>query len=757
MGGGWRRQRGASSWGVVGIALVLLVALAVVFYFTRWPGADAPLESVASGPGWVDEARLGAAAEAEPGSWLAHGQTYDELRFPSLNQINRDTIANLGLAWFKNLNNRHRAQSTPLVIDGFMYFTDAWSVAYAVDAATGEEIWRYDPETDRRSMRYACCGGAINRGMAAYRGKVYFATFDARLIALNLVTGEKVWEVDTSHRPSNNPYTITGAPRAVHGKVFIGQSSSEFGLRGYLSAYDAASGELAWRFFIVPGDPSLPFEHPELEAAAATWSGEWWKYGGGGTPWNVIVYDEDFDQLLVGTGNGAPWPRAIRSPGGGDNHFLGGILSLDPNTGRMNWFYQTTPGDNWDFNAAQDMALLDMEVDGVPRKVLFQAPKNGFFYVLDREDGELLRAAPYATLNWATHVDMATGRPVENPAMRYEDAPAWILPGNSGGHSWQPMSVDPELGVAYTAVQDISLLYSLPEHFKATGEYEISTESISLGVELGPRYRELRAAAPPQPESKGYLKAFDALAGEVLWAVERDTPYNGGVLATAGGVVFQGDGAGQFAAYDVRDGTLLWEYPVHGDAGSPIAYELGGEQYLAVQVGGGSQRYNDGRMLAFKLGANGTLPEPAARQVAMPAPPPLTAGEEELRQGAELYFRHCVWCHGMGPVGMVNADLRLMTAETHERFQAIVRGGLLLDRGMDSFADVVTAAEAENIRQFVISAAIEARQELDEALDAGAARQAAAVEEGEEGEEQSEAAGDEPAASLSHLLPPKEP
>ena len=732
MRGSQRAQSGFSVWKTLGVALLIVVLLAVLLYFTRSPDEEPPpLEAIPGGPLWVDAARISVAAQAEPGNWLSHGQDYDELRFPSLTQINRDSVGDLGLLWFKDLDNRHRAQSTALVIDGFMFFTDAWSVAYAVDAVTGEEIWRFDPQTDRRSMRYACCGGALNRGMAAYRGNLYFATFDARLIALNIVTGEKVWEVDTSHQPTNNPYTITGAPRAVHGKVFIGQSSSEFGLRGYLSAYDAETGELAWRFFMVPGDPSLPFEHPELAAAAQTWSGEWWKLGGGGTPWNAIVYDEEFDQLLVGTGNGAPWPRAIRSPGGGDNHFLGGILSLNPNTGRMNWFYQMTPADNWDFNAAQDIALLDLEVDGVTRKVLAQAPKNGFFYVLDREDGELLRAAPYATLNWATHIDMESGRPVENPATRYEETPAWILPGNSGGHSWQPMSTDPQRGVAYTAVQDMSLLYSLPDDFKETGEYEISTTSISLGVELGPRYRELLAAAPPQPESKGYLKAFDALAGEVLWSVERATPYNGGVLATAGGVVFQGDGDGQFAAYDTRDGELLWEYQVYGDAGAPMTYQIDGVQYLAVQVGGGAkERYNDGRMLVFALGANGEIPQPVAPDVEMPAPPALTASAEELDQGGALYYRHCVWCHGMGPVGMVNADLRLMTAETHERFQAIVRGGMLLENGMDSFADVLTTEEAETVRQFVVSKAIEAQQEIEAAAQAAAQEQATAEEHG---------------------------
>ena len=724
-----KRQRGLSTVAAVALGAVVVVALAAIAYVV--------VQLAERPPGWVDEDRILEAAEMEPGSWIAHGQTYAELRFPSLTQINRDSVKNLGLAWFKALNNRHRAQSTPLVIDRVMYFTDAWSVAYAVDAASGAELWRFDPGTDKRSMRYACCGGAINRGMAAYKGNLYFATFDARLIAISQATGEKIWEVDTSVSPSNNPYTITGAPRAVHDKVFIGQSSSEFGLRGYLSAYDAETGELAWRFFTVPGDPSLPFEHPELEQAAATWTGQWWKYGGGGTVWNAIVYDADFDQLLFGTGNGAPWPRAIRSPEGGDNLFLGGIMSVDPNTGRMKWFYQATPADNWDFNASQDIALLDLEVDGVQRKVLFQAPKNGFFYVLDREDGELLQAAPFATLNWATHIDMETGRPVENPAVRYEEEPAWILPGNSGAHSWQPMSVDPQRGIAYTAVQDMSLFYVLPESFKETGVYELNPFGISLGVELGRRHRELMAQAPPGPESKGYLKAFDGLAGEVVWSVERATPYNGGVLATAGGVVFQGDSNGQFAAYDTQDGTLLWEYDVYGGAGAPITYEIDGEQYLAVQVGGGANRFNDGRMLAFKLGAIGEIPEPLAPVVDIPEPPPLTADADGIARGRELYFNTCVWCHGLGAVGMVNADLRLMSAETHELFQAIVRGGLLLDKGMDSFADAVTTEEAELIRQFVIAQAIKAREEAAQMGEQARTEQApAATEQARAGGEQ---------------------
>ena len=675
--------------------------------------APTPPTIGADEPGWVDETRILAAADAEPGSWLAHGQTYEELRFSTLADIDRESVARLGLAWYKDLNNRHRMQSTPLVIDGVMYFTDPWSVAYALDAATGAEIWRFDPETDRRSMRYSCCGGAVNRGLAAYKGRLYFATFDARLVAVDQATGEKVWDVDTSHLPSHSPYTITGAPRAVAGKVFIGQSSSEWGLRGYLSAYDADTGELAWRFFMVPGNPELGFEHPELEAAAETWGGNWWEFGGGGTPWNAMVYDAKFDQLLVGTGNGAPWPRKIRSPGGGDNLFLGGVIALDPHTGRMNWFYQMTPADNWDFNAAQDIALLDMEIDGEMRSVALQAPKNAFFYVLDRETGEMLRANQYVRQTWATHIDMETGRPVENAEMQWDETPHWVAPSNAGGHSWQPMSVDPVRGIAYFAVQDMSAFYMLPKEFVETGQWKLNDGFMSLGVEFG---RPGRDDVPPAPESKGYLKAFDPLTGEEAWVVQRATPYNGGVLATGGGVVFQGDGAGQFAAFDADDGSLLWEFDTLGAADSaPITYAIDGVQYVATLAAGGVRnRYNDGRLLVFKLDGDLALPVATAPDIDIPEPPPLTASAEQIEEGRRHYNRVCVWCHGMGAVGTVNADLRLMTAETHQRFQAIVRGGLLRDSGMESFADAVTQEETELIHQYVISQTVAAREEQAE-------------------------------------------
>ena len=364
------------------------IALALLMSVSSLAGIASAAEN---DRGNVTDARVIAAPEVEPGSWLTYGQTYKEQRFSQLTQINTDTVDRLGLAWTKQIGDYNmRMQGTPLVVDGVMYVTNGWSVIHALDATTGEEIWTYDPEVDRSYIRLACCGPAHNRGAAVYEGKVYVGTFDGRLVAVDANTGEEVWDVDTWIPAGLGRFNITGAPRAAAGKVYIGQGSGESGRRrGYVTAYDAETGEVDWRFFLVPGDPNQPFEHPEMELAAQTWGGEWWKYGGGGTAWNSLVYDEEFNSLYIGVGNGAPWPREIRSPGGGDDLFLSAIVSVDVETGRMNWYYQTTPGDNWDYSSAMDMALGEIEFGGEIRKVVLQAPKNGFFYVLDRETGEL--------------------------------------------------------------------------------------------------------------------------------------------------------------------------------------------------------------------------------------------------------------------------------------------------------------------------------------------------------------------------------
>ena len=654
----------------------------------------------------VDDKRIDRIDEDEPGAWLSYGRGYNEHRFSPLTQVNRETVSDLGLVWSRRVEVRHRLQSSPVVVDGVIYYTDSWSVVSAVDGDTGETIWTFDTKTRRRYARWSCCGGPINRGVAVYKGRVYTATFDARLLAIDAATGKKAWDVDTADYPSRIPYTISGAPLAAAGKIYIGNSGSEWDHRGYVTAYDANTGEKAWRFFTVPGDPSKPFENPELEEAAKTWTGEWWKLGGGGTVWNSIAYDTDLHTVYVGVGNGTPWSREIRSPGGGDNLFLSSIVALHPDTGRMKWHYQTTPGDNWDYTATQDIVLADMVVDGLDRKVVMQAPKNGFFYVLDRRDGKLLRAHPYGAMTWATHVDMETGRPVENPEVVWEEKPQWILPGNTGSHNWEPMAFDASKGLMYIPTHDTPYFFALPEDYQKTGVYSPRERTMNLGIARGTYRMELIEAAGEPPEAKGFLKAFDPLTGETVWRVQNRTARIGGVLATAGGLVFQGDGSGTFSAYDSDDGELLWEFDSYGSIiAPPVTYAVGNTQYVAVVVGSSFAYYDYGKLLVLSLGGDAQLPVPPKRDRAIPEQPPMTASTEELQQGDKLYHQFCASCHGYQARGYRNADLRIMSGAIHEAFQRVVREGLLLDLGMDSFVDDLDEEQTELIRQYIISRA----------------------------------------------------
>ncbi len=666
-------------------------------------GQQLPTEPAAA---LVDDRRIARIDEEEPGSWLSYGRSYDQHRFSPLTQINRETVKGLGLEWTRRIEVRHRLQSSPVIVDGVIYYTDSWSVVSAVDADTGETIWTFDPKTRRRFARWSCCGGPMNRGVAVYKGRVYTATFDARLVAIDAATGRKVWDVDTADYPSRIPYTISGAPLAAAGKIYIGNSGSEWDHRGYVTAYDAETGAKAWRFFTVPGDPSLPFEHPELEEAAKTWNGEWWKFGGGGTVWNAITYDPDLHAVYIGVGNGTPWSRVIRSPGGGDNLFLSSIIALHPETGRMQWYYQTTPGDNWDYTATQDIVLADANVDGENRKVLMQAPKNGFFYVLDRRDGELLRAHAYGAMTWATHVDMETGRPVENPAVVWEEEPQWILPGNTGAHNWEPMAYDSAKGLMYIPTHDTPFFFALPEDYQKTGAYSPRERTMNLGVARGTYRMQLIRRAPQPPEAKGFLKAFDPLTGETVWKVRNKTARIGGVLATAGGLVFQGDGSGKLSAYDNDDGRLLWEFDSYGSIiAPPVTYQVGATQYVAVVAGSSFSYYDYGKLLVFTLGGDKKLEVPPSRERAIPEQPPVTASPEELARGDRLYHEFCASCHGYQARGYRNADLRAMSGAVHGAFQKIVRDGLLLDLGMDSFGDDLDEEETELVRQYIIARA----------------------------------------------------
>ncbi|NKB72147.1 MAG: PQQ-dependent dehydrogenase, methanol/ethanol family [Candidatus Latescibacteria bacterium] len=671
----------------------------------------------------VDDDRI-KQAETEPGNWLGYGRTYEEQRFSPLDQINGETVARLGLAWRVDMQSTRGLEATPIVVDGVMFVTGEWSKVYAFNAVTGEQIWFYDPKVPREWGRKACCD-VVNRGVAVYGGKVYVGSLDGRLIALDAATGRLVWEVNTIDR--SRDYTITGAPRAARGLIFIGNGGAEYGVRGYATAYDADTGAQVWRFWAVPGAPSKPPENEAMALAAKTWSDSTaWELGGGGTIWNSIVYDADFDQVYLGTGNGSPWAREIRSPGGGDNLFLSSIVAVDATTGRYKWHYQTTPADNWDYTATQDMALADMEIDGVTRKVLLQAPKNGFFYVLDRATGELLRAHNYVPTTWATHVDMETGRPVENPAYAY-DSPKWIVPGPMGGHNWQAMSVDIEAGLVYLPTHQFSLTYALEEAWKDDGVFQRVSGQFRLGIEVE-RLSELVVETPDPPVPFGRLIAFDPLTGTQRWGVDQPHYWNGGVLATQGGLVFQGNSAGYFNAYDAATGEELWSFPAHrGFLAPPVTYAVDGVQYIAVLAGTGggaipngdagpmARKYrNEGYLLAFALDGEASLPMPEERNQQIPQQPVIEMSPAQAKAGERLYNRHCAVCHGLFAISSgVIPDLRMMTAPWHEALGGIVLHGSLKLKGMPGFADRLNEGELELIRGYIVQQANAGRAQAE--------------------------------------------
>ena len=683
------------------------------------PVVEIPIEAEAPrGLADIDGARI-AAADVEPGNWLAHGRTYEEQRFSPLDQINDGNIGELALAWSLDTATTRGLEATPIVVDGIMYLSLNWGITIAVDAKSGSELWRFDPEVPGEWGRYGCCD-VVNRGVAVWKGRVYTASFDGRLFALDASDGSVVWEVNTIPGP---PYTITGAPRVFNDKVVIGNGGAEYGVRGYITAYDTETGEQAWRFYTVPGDPALPLEHPELEAALPTWKGgEWWKIGGGGTAWDSMVYEPESNTLYVGTGNGSPWTREIRSPGGGDNLYLSSILALDADTGRMKWYYQTTPGDNWDYTATQPLMLADIEIDGRLRNVIMQAPKNGFFYVLDRNTGELISANPFSTTTWASHVDLETGRPVETGEGEFGEATAFVLPSANGAHNWHPMAFHPGTGLVYIPTQDIAGIYSLSEQWKTEGAFTPKENWWNTGMDWT-AYIDAITALPEIPMEKGYLKAWDPVTGEARWQAEYPAPLNGGVLATAGNLVFQGTADGYLHAYKADTGERVWSQHIQtGIVAAPVTYTVDGEQYVAVLAGWGgvnivsgdartsaAAKYgNEGRLISFKIGGGAELPQLALRDQSIPEWPALTASEEVVRQGEIAYTQYCMLCHGALAISPgVTPDLRRMNESVREHFQDIVRGGLLSANGMASFADLVSEEDVDAILSYIQKRALE--------------------------------------------------
>ena len=670
------------------------------------PAADLAAQQVQP-IGWIDAERL-IAADSEPGNWLGHGRTYDEQRFSPLSQIDVSNVSQLGLAWSFELDSTRGVEATPIVVDGVMYLTGTWSRVYALDATNGELLWKYDPQVPGDWARHLCCD-IVNRGVAVWEGSVFVGTLDGRLLSLDAGSGELNWEVLTID-PSR-PYSITGAPRVVKGKVLIGNGGAEMGVRGYFSAYDAKTGDQVWRFYTVPGDPSEPFEHAELEAAAKTWTGQWWVVGGGGTAWDAMAYDPELDLLYVGTGNGSPWTRSARSPGGGDNLYLCAILAVRPDTGELVWHYQTTPGEAWDYTSTQHILLADLEIAGRERKVLMQAPKNGFFYVLDRVTGELLSAEPYVAVNWATHVDLKSGRPVETEDGDYRNNPREIYPAPNGAHSWHPMSYHPGTGLVYFPARDIHGWYVEDPDF----EYLPGSNNLGLHPDLSIELAETQT--PPLPTAK--LLAWDPVAQREVWSADKAGAWNGGVLSTAGGLVFQGSGDGRFVAYDASTGAELWEVRSQtGIMAPPVTYTVNGEQYVVVAAGYGGgitwvgrlpetaieNYHNEGRVLAFKLGAGAAIPTNQPRDQRVPRPPTVTASAEEIAHGKAVYHRHCFICHGLSARGSwIVPDLRYLSPERYEGFEAIVLGGALSGKGMPDFKGFVSREDLKPLQAYIVS------------------------------------------------------
>jgi PQQ-dependent dehydrogenase (methanol/ethanol family) len=667
--------------------------------------------------------------------WRLHGNDVGEQRFSPLAQINDRNVGRLGLAWSFDMYTRRGVEATPLMIDGTLYVSGSWSMVYALDARTGALRWFYNPEVDRAFLAKGCCD-AVNRGVAYADGKIIVGTYDGRLVALNADDGSVVWDVQTTDREQS--YTITGAPRIAGDKVIIGNGGAELGVRGYVSAYQVDSGEMAWRFYTVPGNPEDGFENEAMKKAAATWTGKWWEWGGGGTVWDSMVYDPELDLLYIGVGNGSPWNASLRSPEGGDNLFLTSIVALRPETGEYVWHYQTTPGETWDYTATQHIMLADLEIEGKMRQVLMQAPKNGFFYVLDRRTGELLSAEPFTNMTWATHVDMRTGRPVETPNARVFDGNNVSLPSNAGGHNWHPMSYHPGTGLVYLPTMNIPIRFldtTLPRDTQARqGYWNTGFDRIANVPPDIPNLTEVLAET-----YTGQLVAWDPIRQEPRWKSEVGRPTGGGVLSTGGNLVFQGDGFAQLQAFDAANGELLWRSPTQTLAmAAPITYALDGVQYIAVAVGfGGGATSEAGalvhdweipnlsRVLVYTLDGKAELPPPPARDRRIPKPAAVTASADQVAHGQVLYQRHCSYCHGDGMrTGGLNPDLRHSGEGIHAQWQQIVREGSLRSLGMVGFAQYLSAEDAEAVRQYVL---YEANRAYDK-QQAAATEQATAAE-----------------------------
>ncbi|MET0291197.1 MAG: PQQ-dependent dehydrogenase, methanol/ethanol family [Steroidobacteraceae bacterium] len=695
-----------------GLGLGLMLSIAVVAGCQKKGETTVQSDAPAAPAVAVTDERL-LNASNEPGQWLSYGGTYSEQRFSPLKQIDTTNVGTLGLKWFADYDTNLDQHGAPLYVDGALFVSTAWNKLYAYDARSGKQLWQYNAKVPGEWLKNVCCGN-VNRGLAAYDGKIYMGTLDARLVAIDAKTGKEAWSTDTILGDKNDPlnrYSITMAPRIAKGKVFIGASGGEFGVRGWIAAYDAKTGKELWRFYNVPGDPSKPFENDAMKKAAATWSGEFWKLGGGGSVWEGALYDPVTDLVIYGTGNGTPWNQTNRDPKGGDNLYIASIVAVKADTGEYVWHYQATPGDTWDYDATSPMMTADLTIDGKPQHVVIQPNKNGFLYVLDAATGKLVSADAFTEVNWAKGVDLKTGRPNVVPEARYKKEGWNLAPGVQGGHSWHPNAFSPDTGLVYIPTWEAYFpMIADPNYKPAAGGFNLG---ISFG---GPNMASTALKPTNKTGITGRLKAWDPIARKTVWETEafvNDRP-TGGVTATAGGLVFMGNGGGQeLRAYDAKSGQQVWSYKTQTNIyAPPITYELDGKQYVAASVGGvasgGYFAPGYSRMLVFELG--GTAKLPANQEYTPPQlnPPASTATADVVARGGEVYTQYCSVCHGADGVMQRGTFPNLMVTpllHTQEGFDQVVLQGARAEKGMGNFSKDVSAADAVAIREYLISRA----------------------------------------------------
>lgn len=646
-----------------------------------------------------DGAPIGAGTE-----WRGINADSAETGFSTLDQITAANADRLGLAWTLELPGEASLEASPIMVDGMVYFTGAYATVYAVNGVTGELVWKFEPKTWQHNPSKMNFGFGANRGAAYADGRIFSAAQDGRLFALDARTGRMLWSVETTDPKDGR--TITGAPRVFNGKVIIGQGGADFGMRGYVTAYDQQTGSQAWRFYVVPGSPEQNRGDPAMEAAAKTWNGEFWKTnGGGGGPWDNITFDAELNRIYVGTANAYDYDPEKRSPGGGDNLYTASIVALDADTGKYIWHYQVNPRDAWDFDTTQQMTLATLTIDGKPRRVLMQAPKNGFFYVIDRQTGKVLSAGQIGKQNWARGIDLKTGRPIEQPDIRYEKGPVIIYPSGVGAHGWMRMAYSPATGLVYVPTMQLGGRYFRGE----PADDEVAVGGLVIGNHREPG------------DGTGKLVAWDPVAQKARWSVANPTVWNGGVAVTAGNVVFQGTADGWFTAYDARDGRLLWRSQAGmGIIGAPMTYSIDGRQYVSVLAGYGGtagmyREMNVGwkytgprRLLTFALDARGTLPESPAPTMQVNA---LDNPDEKLDPaaiaGGKAIFMACAACHGksVASAGGPAPDLRESPIPLDpDAFYQVVSEGALMERGMPRFT-FFDRPKIEAIRQYIRSEA----------------------------------------------------